>query len=359
VERPVVPEIETARLRLRGHRLADFEACASLWADPLVTRYIGGAPLSTEDAWSKFLRYSGHWSQRGFGFWAVEEKSTGRYIGELGFADFKRDMLPPLEDVPEAGWVLASSAHGKGYATEALRAAHNWLKAPRTVCLIHPENLASIRVAEKSGYKMTRPAFYKGVPVVIFTRAEAVSFEIRLATEADIVPLRALIDLSVRTLQKHDYSPEQIEGALTHVFGTDRQLVADGTYFVAEAVLANGERSLAGCGGWSKRKTLYGSDVAAGRDDNLLDPASEAAKIRAFFVHPAWSRRGLGSMILEACENAARAAGFRSFEMGATLTGVKLFQARGYSPIETIAVPLGEGPELPVVRMGKRIPDHE
>lgn len=348
-----VPELETERLRLRGHRLSDFPECAAMWADPRVTRYIGGHPLSEEDAWSKFLRYSGHWAMRGFGFWAVEEKSGGRYIGDLGFADFKRDMEPPLGHVPEAGWVLAQSAHGKGYATEALQAALRWLGAPRTVCLIHPENVASIRVAEKCGFKVSRPASYHGVSVVVLGRTEAVTFAIRLATHHDVAPLRTLIEHSVRTLQAADYTPEQREAALIQVFGTDRSLIDDGTYFVVEAISASGARWLAGCGGWSKRKTLFGSDHAAGRNDDLLDPREEAAKIRAFFVDPKWARRGLGTMILDACENAARAAGFHSFEMGATLTGVKLFGARGYSEIERITVPLGEGLALPVVRMKK------
>ncbi len=349
-----IPEIETARLRLRGHRLSDFEHCAAMWADPEVTRYIGGRPLSTEDAWAKFLRYAGHWAMQGFGFWAVEEKASGAYMGELGFADFKRDMEPPQGGAPEAGWVLARAAQGKGYATEALQAALGWLRAPRTFCLIHPGNGPSIRVAEKCGYRLSLRTFYKGAPVIVLGRTEAVSFEIRAAGFEDVAPLRPLIEISVRTLQAADYSPEQREGALEKLFGTDRQLIEDGTYFVVEAVSATGEKSLAGCGGWSKRKTLYGSDVAAGRDDNLLDPKCDAAKIRAFFIHPAWSRRGLGTMILDACENAAREAGFRSFEMGATLTGVKLFGARGYSEIERLSLPLGDGLALPVVRMIKR-----
>ena len=117
--------------------------------------------------------------------------------------------------------------------------------------------------------------------------------------------------------------------ALERVFGVDTQLIEDGTYFVAEAEVG-GDRVLAGCGGWSKRKTLYGSDHCAGREDALLDPNYEAAKIRAFFVHPAWARRGVGSRILDVCEAAAVAAGFRRLEMGATLTGVPLYVARGY-----------------------------
>jgi len=178
---------------------------------------------------------------------------------------------------------------------------------------------------------------------------------LRLATPEDVPALRKLIDASVRALQAQDYTPEQIELALAHVFGTDAQLISDGTYFVVETTTNWGETAIAGCGGWSKRRTLYGGDHTAGRSDELLDPAREAAKIRAFFVHPDWSRRGVGSTILEACEKAAIQAGFSICEMGATLTGERLFRARGYRVIERIEVPLGEGLSLPVVRMGKSL----
>jgi len=155
----------------------------------------------------------------------------------------------------------------------------------------------------------------------------------------------------VRGLQAGDYTPEQIDAALRKVFGVDSQLIADGTYLVAET--AGGE--ITGCGGWSKRKTLYGGDVWVAREDSLLDPAKDAAKIRAFFVHPNWARRGVGTLILEACEKAALEAGFTRFEMGATLTGVALYSARGYTALENLAVPLGDGLALPIVRMEKQI----
>jgi GNAT superfamily N-acetyltransferase len=180
----------------------------------------------------------------------------------------------------------------------------------------------------------------------------AESLQIRIATALDIPTLEALIDLSVRTLQAGDYSLLQIDGALGTVFGVDSQLISDGTYFVAEAAL-EGEEKIVGCGGWSKRKTLFGSDSGPGREDALLDPLRDAAKIRAFFVHPDWARRGIGSRILDACEIAAMAAGFQSFEMGATLTGERLYEARGYTVIERIEVPLANGAALPVIRMSK------
>jgi GNAT superfamily N-acetyltransferase len=194
---------------------------------------------------------------------------------------------------------------------------------------------------------------------------------IRHAIAADIPALRALIDASVRQLQAGDYTPAQIEGALQTVFGVDSQLIADQTYFVAEAeaeaeaqaeAVAEDESSpsakfhplAVGCGGWSKRKTLYGSDHWTGREDALLDPRQDAAKIRAFFIHPQWARRGIGTLILETCEQAAKSAGFQSFEMGATLTGLKLFRARGYAAQENLQVPLPNGELLPVVRMSKQ-----
>lgn len=176
------------------------------------------------------------------------------------------------------------------------------------------------------------------------------NFTLRQAVVADIPTLRELIDASVRGLQAMDYTPAQIEGALQTVYGVDSQLIADGTYFVVEA-----ESVVVGCGGWSKRKTLFGGDRWTGREDSWLDPRQDAAKIRAFFVHPSWVRRGIGSMILEACERAAAAAGFTRCEMGATLTGVSLYRARGYVALENLEVPLTNGESLAVVRMEKQM----
>jgi GNAT superfamily N-acetyltransferase len=137
------------------------------------------------------------------------------------------------------------------------------------------------------------------------------------------------------------------------VLGLDTQLVADRTYFVADSLQNAKQRSCPGCGGWSKRKTLFGADRGPGREAELLDPATDAAKVRAIFVHPDFARRGLGSLILAAVENAARQAGFCRFEMGSTLTGVPLYRLKGYVEVERIAVPLWNGEALPVVRMVK------
>jgi GNAT superfamily N-acetyltransferase len=197
----------------------------------------------------------------------------------------------------------------------------------------------------------------------------SLEIRIRKAAPADIPALQRLIEASVRELQAADYTSQQMEGALESVFGVDSQLIADGTYLVAEAKI--GDRALdaengnelktpgsewviAGCGGWSKRKTLYGGDRFAEREDTLLDPLRDAAKIRAFFIHPAWARRGVGSKVLEACEAAAREAGFSRYEMGATLTGAKLFGAKGYVAVEKIEVRLKNGLTLPVIHMAKR-----
>jgi GNAT superfamily N-acetyltransferase len=190
------------------------------------------------------------------------------------------------------------------------------------------------------------------------------NIHLRLAVPEDVPALRELINKSVRGLQTLDYSPAQIEGALQTVFGVDSQLIADGTYIVAEAdrnAVARDEAApqpfeliIVACGGWSKRKTLFGSDHWTGREDALLDPLRDAAKIRAFFVHPDWARRGVGSMILQACEDAARSAGFTRFEMGATLTGAKLFGARGYVAVKHISIPLANGELLPVIHMEKQ-----
>jgi GNAT superfamily N-acetyltransferase len=175
-------------------------------------------------------------------------------------------------------------------------------------------------------------------------------FDLRVATREDVAGIQGLIDASVRGLQAGDYSPAQIDGALATVFTVDSRLIADGTYFVAFD--EGGE--LAGCGGWSFRKTLYGGDHQVETiEPEKLDPNVDAAKIRAIFVHPRFARQGLGSMILDASERAAIAMGFRRFEMGSTLTGVALYWLRGYREVGRIAVPVGNGERIGVVRMVK------
>jgi RimJ/RimL family protein N-acetyltransferase len=166
--------ITTERLLLRRHTADDLAALAAVWADPDVMRHVGGRISSLEDSWARVLRYAGHWSLCGYGFWAVVEAATGRYIGDVGFADFKRACEPALSDAPEGGWVLAQSAHGRGFATEALRAALAWdehrLARQRTRCIIDPGNDASVRVAAKCGFARVGDALYRGEPICVYER---------------------------------------------------------------------------------------------------------------------------------------------------------------------------------------------
>lgn len=176
-------------------------------------------------------------------------------------------------------------------------------------------------------------------------------FSIRRARAADIPALEALIAASARGLSAGDYSGEQIEGALRGAFGVDTQLIRDGSYFVIEAV-----GRFAGCGGWSRRRTLFGSDARADRDATELDPATDAAKIRAFFIHPDFARRGLGTWLLTHCERDAAAHGFRRLEMMATLPGIRLYAARGYSGDRYVDWPLGDGTTIRFLPMSKAAP---
>jgi RimJ/RimL family protein N-acetyltransferase len=175
------PTLETERLVLRAHRLEDFPDLAALWGDPLVTRFISGVPLTPEDVWGRLLRTTGHWALLGFGYWVAEEKATGKFLGEVGFADLKRAIEPPFGDAPEAGWVFASAAHGKGFAIEAVQAIHNWgathFQTPCSACLIAPDNEASFRLAAKMGYRETARSDYKGHPAVVLFRSWSVHTE--------------------------------------------------------------------------------------------------------------------------------------------------------------------------------------
>ncbi len=175
-------------------------------------------------------------------------------------------------------------------------------------------------------------------------------WSLRFARESDIPELEALIERSVRELQSAYYSAAQMDGALGSVFGVDRQLIRDQTYFVVER---NG--AIIACGGWSKRESLFGSDAARSVPDALLDPLRDAARIRAFFVHPDHARHGLGRAILLACEDAIRAARFQSIELVATLPGVPFYHVFDYETGERSEVPLTNGLSLPVVRMFKNL----
>lgn len=174
-------------------------------------------------------------------------------------------------------------------------------------------------------------------------------FSLRLATPDDTPRLQDLIEQSVRGLSAGHYSDRQVESALRYVFGPDTQLIADRTYYVIEH--AAGE--LVAAGGWSRRRTLYGGDQMKGTEDPLLDPGTEPARIRAFFVHPAWARRGLGRQLFDRCAADAARAGFRALELVATLPGEPLYRALGFEPLERSAAALPDGEALPVVRMAR------
>lgn len=168
------PVLETERLILRGHVAGDLDATAAMWRAPAVVRYTIGKPRSRQDAWMAMCRLRGFWPLLGYGFWAVTLKQTGAFIGEAGFMDAKREIQPDISGQPEAGWAFAPSAFGKGYGSEAVAAIHDWLDTARpgeaSVCLIHPDNTASARIAGKCGYVFDSRTQHRGEPVIIYRR---------------------------------------------------------------------------------------------------------------------------------------------------------------------------------------------
>ena len=168
------PTLETERLRLRGHRYEDLADCVAMWGDPLVTRYIGGKPSTESQTWARLQAYVGHWVMLGFGYWVIESRDDGQFVGEVGVADFKRDIAPEMRGYPEIGFALASAFHGRGIAIEASRAVLAWtdahLSSTRTVCLINPENIASRKVAEACGYRMFANGTFNEQPVLFLER---------------------------------------------------------------------------------------------------------------------------------------------------------------------------------------------
>jgi RimJ/RimL family protein N-acetyltransferase len=167
-------ELITDRLSLRLPTLHDFEDSAAMWSDPAIVRHIGGRPFTSEESWLRLLRHVGHWHLLGFGFWIVRERMGGGFVGEVGLGDFRREMTPSFHGDPEIGWVLAQNAHAKGYATEAAQAALEWMRlrrpSERTVCMIEPENAASLRVAAKCGFHEFARTTYKNSAVVVLER---------------------------------------------------------------------------------------------------------------------------------------------------------------------------------------------
>lgn len=171
-----VPILETERLRLRRHAVTDYADCCSMWADPNVTRFIGGRPSTPQQTWSRLLTYLGHWEAMGYGYWAIQEKASGAFIGEIGFADFKRGLSPQMSDVPEIGFALCSPAHGRGYGTEAVGAVLSWgdlhLPSTRSVALVSEENIPSLRILERYGYRVFDRAQVNGSPVMFLERLQ-------------------------------------------------------------------------------------------------------------------------------------------------------------------------------------------
>ncbi|MCB2410002.1 GNAT family N-acetyltransferase [Hymenobacter lucidus] len=171
-----IPTISTERLRLRGHYSTDLAPFTAMFQQPAVYTYLGGQPVPEEDVWTKILRNNGLWPLLGFGYWAVEEKATGHYIGAVGFADYQRAIEPSIKGEPEIGWVLSPQVHGRGYATEAVQAALAWgnrhFTSSRTVCIIDPANTASLRVAAKCGYEPVQLTSYKGQDILLLARPQ-------------------------------------------------------------------------------------------------------------------------------------------------------------------------------------------
>jgi RimJ/RimL family protein N-acetyltransferase len=169
-----IPVIETARLRLRGHRHDDLPHCVAMWSDPNVTRFISARASTEQQTWARLLMYIGHWALMGYGYWVIEEKGSEDFVGEVGFADFKRNIVPSMKNAPELGFALASRFHGKGYATESVRAAICWADAHlphrRTVCLINAQNAASLGVVQKCGYEVFEQSIYNEQPTLFLSR---------------------------------------------------------------------------------------------------------------------------------------------------------------------------------------------
>jgi RimJ/RimL family protein N-acetyltransferase len=169
-----IPTLETPRLVLRRPGLNDFDAAFAIRNEDAVTRYISGQKSTPEDVWNRLIRYVGHWEVLGYGFWSVVERESGALVGEVGFADFHREMTPSFGDTPEMGWILSGAVHGRGYATEAVAAALRWadenMRRPKVGCMINPENIPSLRVAEKVGFRETARTSYHDEPVIVFER---------------------------------------------------------------------------------------------------------------------------------------------------------------------------------------------
>lgn len=171
---PLAPILETPRLRLRMHTIDDWEPMVALWTHPDVVRHIGGGAIGTRhDVWFRLLRHIGHWAALGYGYWAIETRDDGAFVGSAGLGDYRREMDPPMQGVPEAGWTIHPDYQGKGFATEAMQAIFAWAEAqtlPPIFCIISPENTASLRVADKLGFRMGETAVLRGNTIHLLRR---------------------------------------------------------------------------------------------------------------------------------------------------------------------------------------------
>ena len=169
-----IPVLETARLRLRAHDPRDLNDSFLMWSDPATVRFIGGRPATLQQSWQRVLTYVGHWHLMNFGYWLVEDRISGEFLGEMGYADFKREGLASHHGQPEAGWAFRQASWGRGYATEALHAAEEWLaktlKPAETFCIVNPENHVSLRVAQKCGYGDSRMSTYADQPILLLSK---------------------------------------------------------------------------------------------------------------------------------------------------------------------------------------------
>jgi RimJ/RimL family protein N-acetyltransferase len=283
-----------------------------------------------------------------YGWYAVRRATDDAPAALVGAGGF---LGPPSDGAVELGYSVAPEHRGRGYATELARAlvrrALGTAGVSKVVAHTTRANPGSITVLERCGFRAV--AEDPGTGRVRFEKT-GLGIHLRLATLADRPALEELIPVSARALSRGFYTEAQTEAAIRYVFGPDTRLIADGTYFLVDE-----GGTVAGCGGWSRRQTLYGGDQMKAAEDPLLDPRVDAARIRAFFVHPAFARRGVGTAILDACLDAARAAGFRRVELASTLPGVPFYRALGFSERESLGVPMPDGQALPIIRMEREL----
>ena len=334
----VAERLETPRLLLRLPREPDWRGMHEHYSDRLCTRYTFGRELTEAESWRALASLAGHWLLRGYGPYAVEERVSGAFLGIVGL------WYPNDWPGPEIKWAILRRHWKRGFAREAAQAV--WRMAARAlpkmslISLIDADNGPSIRTALAVGARFEREMDFRGGRWHVYRYPELLDADaasadtgagrtapllLRKAIPEDVPALTALIAASARALGRGYYTEAQIEAAVGGAFGVDTQLIADGTYLVAEAA---GE--IVGGGGWSWRRTLFGADDHPGRSAEPLEPRLEAARLRAFFVRTGCERRGIAGALLQRCEDEMRARGFVAAELMATLPGERFYRARGF-----------------------------